>query len=1188
MATRCSECGFENPSGANVCGRCAMPIARVCRNCGFRNPGNFRFCGNCGTRFDPASTESRGSSPEPALPARPAVSLPSSLAEKIERAGREIEGERRTVTILFSDISGFTAISETLDPEQVYDFVDRLHDTFNQEIYRHEGWVDKWMGDGMMSLFGAPIAHEDDPARAVRAALGMQDALRRVNQDLEDRLGITLKVRIGLNSGTVVVGRVGSDYSMDYTALGDSVNVASRLQGVAEPGTILVSRAVFDQTHPLFEFQELGSIRVKNRLEPIEIYEVLAPRRLAGRVRGIPGLVAPMVGRAQELARLERAADELLEHGRGQIVLVTGNAGIGKSRLTAEVKRHLSDGRAAVLEGACLSYGQPAYGVFLQLLKSLFAVEDGDPDGVVRDKIERTTKSILDSSSTFDILPYVEHLFSLRVEQEDLAARIRHLAPAQLQQQTFLAIRDLLVAKARGQALVLVFEDIHWIDPLSLDLLTFILGAVEQSPILVYCISRPDGDGVQQVQRLCAESYSDHWLHLPLTPLSQADSTALLDRLLTRTELPESLKQMIPARAEGNPFYLEEIIRMLIDRAVIQRSGDRWQVDPEADLTALQVPSTLQGLIMARVDHLSERTRQVIQCAAVIGRDLSSRLLATVLDGSFDAEEDVRELEERELIDRRPAPDWDLRFHHVLIQETVYNSLLARRRERLHYKIAAGIEAVFRERIADNVERLAFHYAESTDYARALPYVIRAGERAADRFANDEALRYYRQASEFLFKTNATVDQRIQTYSGLGSVQNLVADYTGAIDSYRTALELTRTSAVQPAHQLAELMRRIGRVYERRGEYADAQRWLDDSIAELDREPSAAHTEERARILNDIGWVCYRRGQFDQAYQWRMRSLELIENTDHYGETASAYAGLVALYTRRGDWANAVAYGEKGLRLREMIGDTFGVSQSHTSLGAIAGEQCDWDRALHHFEQALEIKTRIGDIGGISRLNSNIGFLFLEKGEAARALQYCQRALEIAEKIKNGNLICLALNNLAAVRIAGHNYAEAETGLTRSQSVAVEMGSREELAEAHSLLAEARFGLESFDRAADSAQQAVTLASEIGSPLIEAQSTRTLAKIARARGDLDAADAYLQHALSVQADLKNPSELAKSQFQLALIERDRRQLRQARVNLEQALETFERLGAQAEIAQTKSELDRLGAPAVETGDPGSP
>jgi class 3 adenylate cyclase/predicted ATPase len=1101
--------------------------------------------------------------------------MPATLAEKIAQAGKQIEGERRTVTVLFADITGFTAIAEKLDPEQVYEFISQIQRIFNDEIYKHEGWVDRWMGDGMMALFGAPVMHEDDPARAVRAALGMQDALRKANIDLQERLNITLRVRIGLHSGPVVVASVGSDLRMEYTALGDTVNVASRLQGAAEPGSILVSRSVFDPTEPLFEFRKLGAIQVKNRTEPIETFEAIAPHEKVGRVRGIPGLAAPMVGRGKELGQLRHLVDKLVNDKRGHIVLVTGDAGIGKSRLTVELKSYVLQQPVAILEGACHTYNQPAYGVFLQLLKTLFAIGDDDSEDAMRAKIVHATQRLFPAQSLPDVLPYIEYLFSLRILEKDLAARIRHLTPPQLQQQTFLAVRELLVAQAQLKPLVLILDDIHWIDQLSLELLISLLPVAEQVPLLFYCNSRPtEGTAAPQMQKLGNELYATNFLHLALVPLSQADSLALMDLLLTIPELPDNFKMLIPQRSEGNPFYLEEILRMLIDRGIIRRVGERWQLSPDADVSGLQVPSTLQGLIMTRVDHLSESARQTLQCAAVIGRNFSFRLLSDVLKGEHYLDEGVRELEDHELLSHDSlGSDWEFRFRHILIQETVYNSLLVRRREWLHHKIAESIESLYRDH-EEQTEALAFHFAASKDVERAFPYLLHAGQRAADQFANEEALYYYRQSVDFMLKTTPTLVQRINVYAGLGSVQSFVGDYDGAINSYRTTLELSRsTNQSNLPISIPEIMRRIGRVYERHGDYAQALRWMQDSMAELEHAPIATTSlEERARIYNDIGWVHYRRGEFEQAYQWRMQSLQTIAGTEHYSEMASAYAGLVALFTQKGDWTQALTYGEKGLKLRETIGDTAGVSQSHTSLGTLAIRQSEWNRALYHWERALTIKEKIGDISGIARLYSNLGFLHLLKGDYARALQDCQKALAIAEKIQSSNLISLALINLAHVRILQNQFDAAQDSLNRGIELAKEMGSKELVAEGHWLLAEAHLGNRQLDSATTLVQQAITLSAEIGSKQIQGQALCTFSKIASVFQDWDSAEKYIQQSIQILTAINSPFELAKSQYQLAVLKRQHGAIIDSRKTLEIVYNVFARLGAEAECRQVQSDL----------------
>ncbi len=1175
MPIQCPRCGFHNPDHAVVCSQCATTLVKLCPNCGFGNPGNFKFCGNCGANLDAPPTRAPGDETRP----RVLSPLPETLAHKIASVGKQIEGERRTVTVLFSDLKGYTAIAEKLDPEDVYGIIDSTLKAFTEEIYKHEGTLDKVMGDGLMALFGAPVAHEDDPARAVRAALGMQAALRRINAELEARLGISLQVRIGLNTGTVVVGGIGSDLRMEYTALGDTVNVASRLQTVAEPGTILVSRSVYEFTKPLFEFRELGSIRVKNRTEPVEIFETIAPKQIAGRVRGVPGLSAPMVGRQAEFARVRHVVDDLITHRAGRVVLVTGNAGIGKSRLTSELKTHLAGKWVNAHEGACVSYGQPAYGIFLQILKSVFKIGENESEEMMREKIERTIQALLPTqTATPTILPYIEHLFSIRVFEKDMAARIRHLAPAQLQEQTFIAIRDLLVTFAQIKPLILIFEDIHWIDALSLELLLFLLTAVESAPLLIYCNSRPaEGVAVELLTKRASEFDPAHFVHLPLQPLSHADSVALIDLLLTIHELPETLHQVIPQRAEGNPFYLEEIVRMLIDRGIIQRVNEHWAMTPDADLEHLQVPTTLEGLILARVDHLGEGARQAVQCAAVIGRNFSLRLLSSVIESARNLDDDLQELEERQLVSRLASDDeLEYRFNHVLLQDTIYNSLLLRRREYLHHKIGVSVENLFREHLEDHLEELAFHYAESKDTDRALPYLIRAGKRAEDRFANEQALKHYRLAADFLARANANLEQKIKVYAGLGAVQTFTGDYPNATTSYLIALEHIRagSKSIQSARDGAETMRALGRVCERRGDYTEALRWLENALAELEPDPDP-QSAERVRIFNDLGWVQYRRGEFEQAYEWGMRALRVVEGTEYFNEMASAYNRLVAIFIRNGDWERANAYAEKGLRLREMIGDLRGVANSHTNIGVIAWEQGNWVKALDALERSLEIKQRIGDSEGISRLNNNLCELYREKGDYARAAALGARALQNAEKIKDRNSICLALNNQAHLAILQAQFARAVEDLQRSRTTATQIGSKEKLAEAEWLRAEAYLGLAQLDDARTAAEQAFKIASEIKRKLLEGKTLCTLGKIARRQNEFGVANDFLRRSIETLAKLKSPFELAKSQVELAQLLHAQDQAAEARALLEQALGTFTRLGAEAECRRAHSALEQL-------------
>jgi predicted ATPase len=546
----------------------------------------------------------------------------------------------------------------------------------------------------------------------------MQAALKRVNDDLVSKHGLTLQIRIGLNLGTVVVADIGADLRMNYTAMGDTVNVAARLQSVAEPGTILASRAVYDQTRALFEFSELGSIRVKGRIEPVEIYQVVGVKREPGRVRGIPGLFAPLVGRDQEMARLQEVMGTLAREKRGGLVLVTGEAGIGKTRLTSELKQWMQSAPEfeplRIHEGGCVAYGQSAYDVFLQLLNSIFGIRPDEAPMARRDKIQGLLKQLVPTERTqLEILPYIENLMVLTPPERELADRIRHLEPAQLRQQTFLAMRELLTYAAQAHPRVLILEDLHWIDKPSLDLLLFLINTVSEIPLALLCITRPgDSQAAPQIQRIAAASLDGHFTHIALEPLSLQASVTLIEELLTLADLPESLRALIPQRAEGNPFYVEEIIRTLIDRNIIRRRGDRWEMTPGADVQSFQVPRTLEGLIMTRIDHLPETTRFTAQCAAVIGRDFPDSILLRIADtNSLRLDNDLQELMDHELVremfkredapqavsgDGQTAPvphhpERQFAFRHILTQQTIYNSVLVRRREQLHHKIASAI-----------------------------------------------------------------------------------------------------------------------------------------------------------------------------------------------------------------------------------------------------------------------------------------------------------------------------------------------------------------------------------------------------------------------------------------------------------------------------------------------------------------
>jgi len=1148
-------------------------LANLCPNCGFENPPGFRFCGNCGANL--LISHLRQSSAEDLR--RLQSYIPAPLVEKIIQAGEQIKGQRRTVTVLFADLRGFTALSEQLDPDEVYNLLEKCFKAFVDVIYQHEGTVDNFTGDGLVALFGAPVAHENDPERAIRAALDMHAALDRLNQQWPD-LTTRLQARIGLNTGEVIVGSLGSDLRLDYTAIGDTVNVAARLEKLAEPGTVLVSQRVYQATQPLFEFQSLGAVTVKGRTQPVEVYQVLRPRRIPARRRGVPGLSAPLIGRNRELSELLRIVGSLSATNQGHIVLVTGEAGIGKSRLTQETKAQVSQWTIKTVEGNCRPYGQSTYGIFIEMLQQIFGLAEEEPEESRRARVERRVRALMGDES-LEVLPYLEHLLSLTIVDERLLARIIHLEPDQLRQQIFLAVRRLLEAEAARQPLLLIFEDLHWVDKPSLDLLLFLLNLVDRVPVLFYCISRPaEGLAAARIARLAGEQFASRFTALPLSPLSPTETQILVDRLLTIAEIPAEWRTMIFQQAEGNPFYLEEIIRMLIDRGLIERHDGYWRLTPGADFSKLQVPPTLQGLILARVDSLPPDIQETLHYAAVIGRTFSHSLLC-LSRGRDSLTDHLDELVMRDLIvpleKEQASSDGNYVFKHVLTQEAIYDTLLQRRKLLLHRQVGEALEIKYENNLEEHVETLAYHFMRSEATGKALSYLIRAGAKAASRYANEEARYYYTQAEKFMERTPATVPQQLSVYVGLGDLDHLQGHYDTAREHYQLALLLGRRNrhAVSTT-RLAEIGRKIGRSYERQGDYAEAMKWLRQALDDVSSDPLCADSAERARIYNDIGWVYFRQGDFDQAYDWSMRCLGLVEGTDNYSEIAAAYNRLAGVFVQQGDWQRAAEYVQKSLEYRERIGFTYGVASSYNNLAGLAMFQGHWHQAVVYHQKSLELCRKIGDAEGTSRSCNNLGLLYKDMGNYDLAESYLKEALEVATRSKNAYATAMAYNNLGHVSLLRGQPEQAMPYLEEGLRLAEEIGSREHLAEGYGLLGEAYLALKQPAEAERWAQKALDVARDIGSKVNEGIAWRILGQSLIQQQNLTEGRAALEQSMAIFTSLGNEFERARSRLELArLVAQEEPTI--ARSLAEEILAVFHRLGAEAMAAQTAAFLESL-------------
>jgi len=621
----CPKCQTENPANAKFCLNCGAALGQRCVNCQAELPAGARFCMNCGQQVAASTAD------DDARLTRLAAAAPAPLAEKMRAA--HLAGERKVVTALFADVVGSTSFAEQMDPEDWTNIMNQAFDRISKKIYDYQGTIARLLGDALLAFFGAPVAHEDDPVRATRAALDLLAAVREYAVEVRRQHGIEFQMRVGLNTGPVVVGEVGSDLKFEYTAMGDAINLAARMQSAAQPMTVLISENTYRFVAPVFDCADLGLIDVKGKAEPIRVYEVRGVKAEPGRVRGLAGLESPMVGRDAELKSLLQLSGAV-QAGLGRVAVIVGEPGLGKSRLIAEWKAAAGNVGATGpsllrwAEGHCLSYGRGLpYHLLIDLVRSVIGVPAAASEEETRAALLKFCQDLF-GDALFDVYPYLGHLLSLELEGE-AQERVRTLDPQAVQTHYLSALRQLIKTQSSRRPLGLIFDDIHWADPSSTDLLVKLLPLTLEAPVLFCFVTRPDqeADGWRLVT--AAREMGGGLTEVALNPLTDADSRQLVSNLLEIESLPENIRTIILKKAEGNPFFVEEVIRMLIERGAIVKKGESWAAGKEIE--TVEIPDNLQGLLLARIDRLPEETKRTLRVASVIGRQFAVKVLEQVL-----------------------------------------------------------------------------------------------------------------------------------------------------------------------------------------------------------------------------------------------------------------------------------------------------------------------------------------------------------------------------------------------------------------------------------------------------------------------------------------------------------------------------------------------------------------------------
>ncbi|MET0614392.1 MAG: adenylate/guanylate cyclase domain-containing protein [Thermoleophilaceae bacterium] len=1039
----CAACGTQNPAGARFCMNCGTALERRCPSCGTPAPAEARFCMNCGAALDARTA--------PAVPSPPAARAAPTIPPE----------ERRQVTVLFADLSGYTAFAERLDPEDVKSLVDRALLRLGAEVERYGGTVDKYIGDNVMAIFGAPVAHEDDAERAVRAGLGMQAAMEEVNAGLP--AGAHFALRVGVNTGEVIAGAVGDA----YTVVGDTVNVASRLQSAARPGSVTVGERTMRSTDAAVEYTTLEPLELKGKAEPVPAWEAVCLIAEHSVRRVAPASESPLVGRRQELDALDSLYERVVREGSSHLVTVVGEAGVGKSRVLREFERRLTAHPSAptVRTGRCLPYGSGiVFWALGEVLRAECGIVESDSSEEAWRKLRAYVAELMgrQSSHSDREAALIGRLLGIDVPGELVPDEDD---PERMREAFLAALRRGIEAIATRRPFVIAFEDIHWADDGMLDAIEHLAQWV-RAPLMLVCLARDElldrrpswGGGRRSATQLM------------LSPLSDEHSRALV-----RALLPEGL-EVVPAVAErsgGNPLFAEEMARRIAEEGTIE---------------AAELPDTVQAVLAARLDSLEPFERRLVQQASVVGRTFPDAALASLADAEGrDLERALISLQEKDILapamDSPLGTERELAFKHVLIRDVAYGMLPKAVRSRKHFEVGAFLEDRFGDRTDEVVALLAEHYGRAAALgresgvapqelesmrARALRFLDEAGDAAAKLYANREAAAHYRHARAI-------------------------------------CPESAREAGVRIGEKLGDVSLRLGRVDEAIGVWSDCLEW----------HRGQEDLERVADLHRKIGAALSHKGERKAAIEHYQKGINLLKDGPPRIELVRLYEEAAWLYLHTGDNMLAIYASEKALRLAERLDETRAASRAHGIFGRVFGRIGDTEKARQNLERAVELARGSDDGETILALSALGRQLEISEADVKGARAVYEEALALAEQV--GMLPAQVELHAWLAQLAAYcaDWEQVEKSTEASATLAEREGLVGKLCLPYALRGLLRWREGRIGEATVLFHRAHELAEQVGWSEIAFQALFGLAIALRDQGDLDGATAALDQAIEV-------------------------------------------------------------------------
>ncbi|HSB81057.1 MAG TPA: adenylate/guanylate cyclase domain-containing protein [Candidatus Methylomirabilis sp.] len=1105
---KCPRCQHENEAGAKFCEECAVPLARTCGNCGRQLSPTAKFCPECAhpARLAPeAPTAPRFTSPE--------SYTPKHLAERIVNSKAALEGERKQVTVLFADLKGSMELLADRDPEEARKLLDPVLERMMEAVHRYEGTVNQVMGDGIMALFGAPLAHEDHAVRACYAALDMQAAIRRYADEVWRAHGIKAQIRVGLNSGEVVVRAIDSDLHVDYTAVGQTTHLAARMEQLATPGTVLLTADTLRLAEGYVTVKPLGPVPVKGLEAAIEVYELTGAGPLRSRLHAAAARgLTRFVGREGELEQLREALGRASD-GHGQVVAIVGEPGVGKSRLVWEVIHSHRVHGWLLLQAGSVSYGKASsYLPVVDLLKRYFAIEDRDSPRAVREKV--TGKLLTLDRALESGLPALLSLLDVPTDDPHWQT----LDPPQRRRHTLDAVKRLLLRESQAQPLLVVFEDLHWIDSETQGLLDGLVESLPAARLLLLVNYRPEYQYPWGSRTSCTL--------LRLDPLPPESAEELLGALLGADAGLDPLKRLLIARTEGNPFFLEESVRTLVETQVLV--GERGAYRLAKPLPGVQVPATVQAVLAARIDRLPPEDKALLQTASVVGKDVPFVLLQGIAE---QAEDELRvaigRLQAAEfLYEARLFPDIEYSFKHALTHEVAYGSLLQDHRRTLHGRIVEAMEGLYADRLAEQVERLANHAFRGEVWAKAARYLRQAGARAAARSAHREAVGLFEgalTAVRHLPETRETLEGAIDLRFDLRASLTPLGEHERVFEYLREAERLCESLDDQ---------RRLGQVYDHmsyyffiNGRLADARSFgqqahaIAETLGDLPLQVTASF---------ELGVAAVASGDYVGGEQFFRRVVQLLAgdlSRERFGQ-----AGFPAVLSRswlalslaeRGEFCEGITHGQEGVRIAEAVAQPYSLIAACLRLGSLYGVKGEYPQAIRLLERGLALSREWNIPIYAPPVSSSLGHVYALSGHIPEGLLLLEQASTTYEAMGVRVLNSLGVARLGEAYLLADRIEDARACADRALMVARERGARGDEAYALRLLGEitSRGDPSDLETADTHYHQAMALGEALGMRPLVARCHLDLGKLARRTGNRARAMEHLTTATAMYREM---------------------------------------------------------------------